>query len=272
MYRCKTLALKVITKTHNIEPHNPGLEIKILSGLSHPSIIALIKVFYCSVSHPVLVFPYQPFTLTDLTSTSAIPRQHVISIFRNLFSALDYLHNQEIIHRDIKPSNVLLASLTGPALLSDFGTAWHPTLSSSSEPSANKLLEVGTTAYRAPETLFGNRSYDTSLDIWSCGAMLAECLRTPPRPLFQSRETCEEGNQLGLILSMFQTLGTPTKETWPEACKFSTPPFEWYKEFPVRQWKVILEGVDALGVDLVQNLVVWESSLRLTAAKVSTFL
>ena len=46
------------------------------------------------------------------------------------------------------------------------------------EPSTHKILEVGTTSYRAPETLFGKRAYGASLDMWSGGVMLAECLRS----------------------------------------------------------------------------------------------
>ncbi|POS83634.1 hypothetical protein EPUL_004897 [Erysiphe pulchra] len=272
VYRCKTVALKVIRQKNNIEPHNPGLEIEILSSLSHPSVIELIKSFRNSESCLVIVFPYQPLTLCDLFSNQAIPKNVLRSIFRDIFSGLKYLHEGEIIHRDIKPSNILLATDTGPAKLCDFGTSWHPVLSLPFEQPTRKYLEVGSTAYRAPETLFGNRTYDTSLDLWACGTVLAESLRNPPKPLFQSREAHEDGNQLGLILSMFKTLGTPTKESWPEACTFSTPPFEWYKEFPAKHWSVILEGVDNLGIDLVSKLVVWESNLRLTAAKVSIIL
>ncbi len=40
-----------------------------------------------------------------------------------LFSAITYLHDQNIAHRDIKPSNVLLAK-TGRVQLIDFGIAW----------------------------------------------------------------------------------------------------------------------------------------------------
>ncbi|KHJ33292.1 putative cell division protein kinase [Erysiphe necator] len=268
VYRCGKAALKVIRQTHNIEPHNPELEIKILSSLSHPSIIKFIKSFRNSENFLVIVFPYQPLALCDLYSDQAIPKTLLRAIFKDIFSGLKYLHDRKIIHRDIKPSNILLASSSGPARICDFGTAWHPVLSLPFEPSSHKFLEVGSTAYRAPETLFGNRAYDTSLDLWACGAVLAESLRNPPKPLFQSREAHEDGNQLCLILSMFKTLGTPTKESWPEACAFSTPPFEWYKEFPKRDWSVILTGVDSLGIDLVSNLVVWESNMRLTAANV----
>ncbi|KAG0649369.1 CAK-activating kinase [Hyphodiscus hymeniophilus] len=251
VYRSKFVALKVITETYNVEPHNPGREVKILQQLSHPSIITLSESFRDEESRLVMTFPFMPLTLAKIIG-----------------GALVYLHQKAIIHRDIKPSNLLLASPTGPAYLSDFGTAWHPDLSIFDEPAHQKVLEVGTTCYRAPETLFGNRSYGTSLDMWEAGTMLVECLRKPPTPLFESRDTSADGNQLGLILSMFQTLGTPTKEIWPEAVTFPTPPFEWYQSFPGKSWDELLPNVEEDAKDLVTNLVCFDSGKRLTALEV----
>ena len=221
-----------------------------------------------------------PLTLAKLIGPGTpIPGPITKSIFRQIFEGLEYLHEQGIIHRDIKPSNILLSSPSASSSssstepihhvhLADFGTAWHPTLSLVDELANYKILEVGTTCYRAPETLFGNRAYDTSLDIWATGVMLVECLRDPPKPLFESRSGEEDGNQLGLILSMFKTLGTPTKETWPEAIHFTTPPFEWYQEFPGRKWEELIPGAEVETLGLMKKLVCYESSRRFTAKQV----
>jgi cyclin-dependent kinase len=98
--------------------------------------------------------------------------------------------------------------------------------------------------------------------------MFVECIRKPPSPLFESRDTSEDGNQLGLILSMFKTLGTPTKEIWPEAINFTTPPFEWYQNFPGNSWEELLPNVEEEAKDLVTKLVRFESGQRLTALEV----
>jgi serine/threonine protein kinase len=269
VYRSNAMALKVITETRDVRPHNTAREVKILTEASHSAIIKLTETFRDHEGRLVLVFPFMPLTLAKVIGSGAVPASLTLSCFHDLFSALSYLHQNGIIHRDIKPSNLLLSSKTGPACLSDFGTTWHPNFSAVDEPPDHKVLEVGTTCYRAPETLFGNRAYNTSLDMWAAGTMLVECLRTPPKPLFESRDTSEDGNQLGLILSMFKTLGTPTKETWPEAVNFSTPPFEWYQEFPGHSWEELLPDVDENARDLVEGLVCYESGKRLSAAKVS---
>jgi cyclin-dependent kinase len=257
--------LKVITETRDIEPHSPAREVKILRQISHSSIIKLIETSKDDDGRLILVFPYMPLTLDDVIASKGLKHSETLSIFKNLFSALDYLHTKGIIHRDIKPSNLLLASESGPAFLTDFGTAWHPVLSIPDEPVDYKVIEVGTGCYRAPETLFGNRAYDASLDIWAAGAMLAECLRTPPKPLFESRDSSEDGNQLGLILSIFKTLGTPTRESWPEAVHFTTPPFEWYQEFPGHSWQELLPDAPGPCRDLINRMVCYESGERLTA-------
>lgn len=263
----------MITETHNVEPHSPTREIAILKRLSHPSIVSLVNTFYDQESRLVLLLPYMPFTLSDILAKSknGLNLRITEKIFRELLSGLAYLHGEQIIHRDISPSNILLPQdIEGqaPIIISDFGTAWHASISSSTEPSDRKCLEVGTTCYRAPETLFSNTAYTTSLDLWSTGVLLAECLRSPPTPLLESRRGDEDGNQLGLILSMFKTLGTPTEQTWPEALKWKTNPFQWWNIFPSKSWEELLPDAEEDARDLVSNLVVYESGNRLTANQV----
>lgn len=211
----------------------------------------------------MLSFPYMPYTLEDLIPGKIDTRKTLSEILHGL----EYIHKEGIIHRDIKPSAILLPSPDGPACISDFGTAWHPTLSPPSEPPSAKILDVGTGPYRAPEVLFGDGAYGTGVDMWALGVMLAEALG---RPLFESRPTHEDGNQLGLILSIFKTLGTPTRETWPEAQGFKVTPFELWTVFPVRPWEELLPDVGEEWRELVAALVRFDGS-RATAEQVSLF-
>lgn len=235
-----------------MEPHNPHREAKILQLLKRPC-IPLLETFRDQEQRFVLVFPYMPLSLATLIEQGPLSNQQIRSIFTDIFTALTHIHTQGIIHRDIKPSAILLATPSGPAHLSDFGTAWHPTLSRATEPPDRKILDIGTGAYRAPEALFGDASYGPAVDMWAAGAALAECrLR---RPLFESRAAHEDGSQLGLILSIFRTLGSPTRETWPEAVRLRTPPFEMYQVFEGRGWGGILPGVEPEWRELVAALV-----------------
>ncbi len=76
------------------------------------------------------------------------------------------------------------------------------------------------------------------------------------------------GSELALVKSIFETLGTPTDESWPEA---KTLP-DWNKmafvAFPAKEWEEILPGGDAEGRDLVGRLVRYQSTERMSAAEV----
>lgn len=266
MFRSADRALKVVVETRNVEPHDPIRESKILSELKRPC-IPLLETFRDQEQRFVLVFPYMPLTLGHvLDRGEPLSRDLVRSIFRDIFQALQQIHCQGIIHRDIKPSAILLHSMderNPGALLADFGTAWHPRLSIIAEPSSAKILDIGTGPYRAPDVLFGNTSYGTAVDMWGIGALLAECSRkSTPRPLFDSPPTHEDGSQLGLILSIFKTIGSPTLEVWPEAARFKTPPFEMYRSFERRSWDDILPDVDLDIRNLVASLVQYGNSRR----------
>ncbi|KIL95486.1 hypothetical protein FAVG1_00223 [Fusarium avenaceum] len=268
VYRSGHKALKVIVTYQDIEPHNPQREAKILKTLRSPC-IPLLETFRDQEQRFVLVFPFMPYTLADLLAKGPLPLESLRPIFRDVLQGLKDIHAQGIIHRDIKPSAILLSSLNGPAHLSDFGTAWHPELSTHSEPVNDKILDIGTGPYRAIEVLFGNKSYGPEVDMWGFGVMLAEALRDPPIPIFESRAVHEDGNQLGLILSVFKTIGTPTPETWPEAKQFKVAPFELWTVFPARPWEEILPDVNTDFIDLVSSLIKYNSQ-RLTAEQTNT--
>ncbi|KAH6856067.1 kinase-like domain-containing protein [Chaetomium sp. MPI-CAGE-AT-0009] len=245
VYRAQARALKVIVETHNIEPHSPQREAKILASLrasNAPNIITLLETFRDpQTQNFVLVFPYAPLTLGHLLTnhqppSSPLPTPLIRTIFTALFRALDHLHTHD-------------------------------------EPQTHKVLEVGTGPYRAPETLFGDRAYGAGVDLWAAGASLAECFLR--RPLFDSPPAHEDGSQLGLVLSLFQTLGTPTPATWPEAAAFRTPPFEMYRVFEGRVaaegWEGVVPGAGAGWLGLVEGMLRFESGERVTAGEALGF-
>ncbi|KAF7561928.1 hypothetical protein G7046_g2215 [Stylonectria norvegica] len=265
VYRSGDKALKVIVSYHNMEPHNPRRECNILQS-QRPPCIPLIESFRDQDFQFVLVFPLMPYTLADLLEKGPITAAQVRSITKDILRALRDIHAQGIIHRDIKPSAILLASPSGPAFLSDFGIAWHPEFSAANEPPNGKVLDIGSGPYRAPEVLFGDKSYGPGIDMWGFGVLLTEALRSPPEAIFESRPVREDGSQLGLILSIFKTIGTPTEETWPAAKDFKISPFELWKIFPKRPWEEILPDVDVGFRKLVADLVRYDAD-RVTASQ-----
>ena len=87
-------------------------------------------------------------------------------IMKQIFSAIQYMHEHNICHRDLKPENFLLrlnGDLTSIKLI-DFGL-------SRKLGESEVLNDVhGTPFYIAPEILEG--SYDKLCDLWSLGVIL----------------------------------------------------------------------------------------------------
>lgn len=194
-------------------PHDSEREARVLHRAAGPHIIELLETFHEPGGRFILVFPYMPYQLEQLLHQQFLTARQIRSHLRDLFSALAHIHSLGIIHRDIKPSNILLQSESGPAYLADFGIVWSPDDKASASEGANqKITDVGTTCYRPPEILFGCKDYDTSLDLWAAGCVVAEAIDPRRQSLFDAGPL---GSELALIHSIFTTLGTPDLESWP---------------------------------------------------------
>ncbi|EEH44595.2 CMGC/CDK protein kinase [Paracoccidioides brasiliensis Pb18] len=261
-----TVALKVTTPHTMSPPHDSRREARILSSLSNPAIIPLLDSFNHPGGQFVLVFPFMPLHFDELMRRNALTSRQTRSHLRDLFRALSYIHSQGIIHRDVKPSNILLRELKGPAYLADFGIAWSPS-DKASEDANKKITEVGTTCYRPPEVLFGDKAYGTSLDLWAAGCVVAEAVDMNHRQLFDAGEL---GSELALVHSIFVTLGTPNAKSWPLTKDLPDWGKIQFKEYPAKPWAEILSGAPLNGRDLVSKLVRYESSERLSAAEALT--
>uniref|UniRef100_A0A8C6DNP1 Cyclin-dependent kinase 7 n=1 Tax=Moschus moschiferus TaxID=68415 RepID=A0A8C6DNP1_MOSMO len=152
---------------------------------------------------------------------------------------------------DLKPNNLLLDE-NGVLKLADFGLA-----KSFGSPSRAYTHQVVTRWYRAPELLFGARMYGVGVDMWAVGCILAELLlRVPFLP---------GDSDLDQLTRIFETLGTPTEEQWPDMC--SLPDFVTFKSFPgiPLQHIFIAAGDDLL--DLIQGLFLFNPCTRITATQ-----
>ncbi|KAH8739852.1 hypothetical protein FG386_002071 [Cryptosporidium ryanae] len=99
--------------------------------------------------------------------------QLISNIMRQIFSALQYLHNQGICHRDIKPENFLFSSRVGHEIrLVDFGLSKEFYTLNAGEY-FGMTTKAGTPYFVAPEILnCTSSSYGPKCDIWSSGVLL----------------------------------------------------------------------------------------------------
>jgi serine/threonine protein kinase len=145
-------------------------EARVAAGLSHPNLVNVFD-FSADPPRPFLAMEYVPgATLAELLHGRAHASWDPESLFRELMSALAYVHAAGVIHRDIKPGNVLVGR-DGRSRLTDFGIA-RP---SDGERLTNTGLVIGTARYIAPEVMRGQRPDERS-DLYACGVLLRDCL------------------------------------------------------------------------------------------------
>jgi len=98
------------------------------------------------------------------------PDMHLWSVAKQLFEAVDFMHQHGVAHMDLKPQNILIPRGGGRLSIIDFNRSLRV-----------KGVEhrfhgiVGTTGYIAPEVATGDGLYSAiRADLWSCGKTLEE--------------------------------------------------------------------------------------------------
>ena len=143
-------------------------EIKILKSLRHPNIVHLFADIQTK-PYIYLIMEYIQGTelLKYISLNSKLKEEDACYYFRQIISAIDYLHELKIAHRDIKPENMIIENSTQDIKLVDFGL-------SSYYNTNNELLSsaCGSPSYAAPEMLTGKKYNARKIDVWSCGIVL----------------------------------------------------------------------------------------------------
>ena len=117
------------------------------------------------------------------------------------------------------------------------------------------IVQVVTQWYRAPEVLLVT-SYATPVDLWSCGCILAEIITR--KPLFPGNNDTDQ------LAKIFQYLGTPSQQEWPDKSPVLRRNFAF---FPPRPLRDIMDqsNSDPEAEDLIEKILRFEPGRRLTA-------
>lgn len=220
----------------------------------HPNIVSLVAAYpaaaskYGSSTALSLAFDYCP---TDLHMVLEWRRRKFLSplsfsvlgmVVKDILDAVNHCHSRGVLHRDIKPGNLLVSS-SGIVRLCDFGLAkpfvGHGKHNDNSTPampvpSSNETGTKGlcTLYYRPPEVLLGGLASHPAVDLWSVGLVVAELVQGTP--LLPGR------NVLDQISLVYDLLGTPTVETWPDADACPDYGKLAFRERPAQSWDDVL--------------------------------
>ncbi|MFF8969651.1 serine/threonine-protein kinase [Streptomyces sp. NPDC014995] len=147
-------------------------EARAVAQLSHPHII---------VVHDVVEEDERPYIVMELIDGGSladriaahgpVEAREAARIGADLLGALRAAHAAGVLHRDIKPANVLVESVSGRAVLTDFGIAQVAGATTLTETGSF----VGSPEYTAPERMSGELTGPAS-DLWSLGALLCTVL------------------------------------------------------------------------------------------------
>jgi serine/threonine protein kinase len=200
-------------------------EAKLLSRLSHPSIIKMYDTCYRTVpgsgglrkkdegkskdrpQHLILMEFCEGGAAMDVCTSMATSGERfdlstLIIAFGQICNAVSYLHAQRppIVHRDLKPANFLVKN--GAYKLCDFGSAVFGHVDLKTPANRNEAEEViqktTTQMFRAPEMvdLYMAKKLTQATDVWALGA----CLYS----LAFLQNCYEEGSNLAILSNKYK--------------------------------------------------------------------
>ncbi|WP_096154682.1 MULTISPECIES: Stk1 family PASTA domain-containing Ser/Thr kinase [Bacillus] len=141
------------------------------TSLDHPNIVSIYDIGEEDDIYYIVMEHVSGKTLKQyIQQHPVISMEKIVSIMKQLTSAIAHAHENGIIHRDIKPQNILLDHY-GNIKVTDFGIAMA--LSSTTITQTNSLL--GSVHYLSPEQARGGLATKKS-DVYALGIVLFELL------------------------------------------------------------------------------------------------
>ncbi|XP_028719381.2 putative sperm motility kinase W [Peromyscus leucopus] len=159
------VAVKILEKITN-SVADISTEVNILQSLEHRNIVRFFDMIdTLSTTYVIMEYVAGKDLESCLRALGCLKEEEARGIFRQVVSAVHFLHQRHIAHRDIKLENILV-NAAGNAKLCGFGMAIEITEGQMLEEICGSLL------YRAPEIL-AKKPYDgLAGDMWSLGIVL----------------------------------------------------------------------------------------------------
>jgi serine/threonine protein kinase len=247
------VAVKKLKKKYTSWPECVDLrEVKSLNKLKqNDNIIKLMEMIRVEETL-YLVFEYMEKNLYELMTqrqNRKFNEGQIRCIMWQTLQGIAYMHKYGFFHRDLKPENMLVNG--EKVKIADFGLAREIR----SLPPYTDY--VSTRWYRAPECILKSTNYNSPVDIWAIGCIMAEMYNF--KPLFFGNTEKE------VLFRMCAVLGTPTNSNWSEGIQLGKKidlKFPVSTGVPLSQ---IIPDASKDALDLLSEMLRWDPNKRGTA-------
>ena len=218
------------------------------------NIIKLKQIIFIKKTQTLnLVFEYMKTDLLELMKEqepSILSEEQIRDIMYQTLLGLSFMHKYGFFHRDMKPENLLL---NGKKIkIADFGLAREIR----SVPPYTEY--VSTRYYRAPECILQFTNYNSPIDIWGLGCIMAE-MYLHPQPLFCG------SNEKEVLFKICSVLGTPTYDTWNDGIQQANIVGIRFPTNPGIELEKVVTGASSEAIDLMKQMLKWDPNKRATA-------
>ena len=242
---CKSLQILNKSSSSSTYSNEKGFE----------NIIKLKRIIFINKTGVLnLVFEYMENDLLILMKSyepKQLQENQIKEIIYQTLLGLSFMHKYGFFHRDIKPENILITE--EKVKIADFGLAREIR----SIPPYTEY--VSTRYYRAPECILKSTNYNSPVDIWALGCVMAE-MYLHPQPLFYG------ANEKEVFFRICSILGTPTYDIWPEGIQQANLIGFKFPNSNKTELENIITNASKDAIDLMKQMLKWDPNKRASAS------
>jgi len=231
-------------------------ELKSLRKLNHINIVKLKEVVKVT-DDLYFVFELLEQNVLQLYTEvrdkgKSLTETQIKSVVYQTAAGLAYMHKQGFFHRDMKPENLLVTN--DIVKIADFGLAREVR----SRPPYTEY--ISTRWYRAPEILLKSSVYNSPVDIFALGCIMAELYMLAP--LFNG------SSEIDQIYKICSILGTPTHKNWSEGFQLAAKIGLTFPQFAPVSLTTLIPNASHEAIDLISEMLKFDPHKRITAAQI----